>query len=199
MQSLNHDFTRPASPQVPYLNPVAGKNILVQTRFDGSIPANKIIHVTDLNSNSHSQANIQVDSSILEESCDAILDSDSEDSSIPSKISINDASNSQLSFISALKKVNSTYHNSVKTENNDPYHMSARFQSSNSADNISPQKELKHLIKEVETSHVNNQDYSSIDSSVIDKLTEDVPRIEIVEEPETVSNFLICYQFICFK
>ena len=212
MQSINHDFTRPASPQLPYLNPITtSKNLLVQTSFDAAHPANKIIHVTNYNNNNVPPPNVCAENAaILEESCDSYLDSDTEDNNtLPNNRTsgqCDDVSNHvtspQLSFISALNKVGGCSSGGggggVKTENVDPYHIPTRFQSPTMSDGISPQKELKNLIKEVsETSASNvtnnNREYSPIDSPVIDKLIDDVPRIEIVEEPETVCSYCYCF------
>merc|ERR1712072_1030353 len=107
-----------------------------------------------------------------------------------------------LSFMSALKATGNnsssnsvvttqSHANGVKTECLDPYHIPPRYQTPLNGELISPHKELKNLMKEVEisnvantptnhssnvvntstASHVNNgnHDFSPVETPVIDK------------------------------
>lgn len=170
MQARQHEFTRPTSPQLSFLTtPNHLGNVHVQTHFDNNVPANKIIHVTNYNRGS-------VSDSILEDSCDSFMDTDTEDASLPGNPQAD--AEPYLSLRSALNKVVNT-----KPDISDPYHRYAQH----SSGDLSPRKELQKLIKEVETSKPTTPEYSPRkDEFVIDKLmTDGIPQIKIIEEPET--------------
>ena len=176
-QPTKYEFTRPSSPSTAQLNTVP--NVHIQTHFDRNVSPNGIIHVTS----------ISPSESYLEDSCDSYIESeDTEDISMSGEQKGDVVETYPGSFMSALNKAVASS-NGGKTDSSDPYHVPInRFQTTLSNDDLSPQKELKNLLKEVESSKPVTPEYSPKECSVvvIDKLTGELPGIEIIEQPETV-------------
>lgn len=157
--SSQHGFIKPAS----------------QNKLS-DISNNRIVYITNFNS----QSSIE---NFPDESCDTLCDTDTEEISMPGETRVvnGDSEKYPTSFMSALKNaVAINNHVSVnKSESIEPYHIpSSRYQNNNVTD-LPPQKQLKNLLNEVK-----GTDYSQ-DEQMFDQLI-GVPRIEIIEEPETV-------------
>ena len=177
MHSNENEFSKPASPPVPYMNN-SPDELQIQTHFDGT--PNKTTYVTSYNPN----RNVSYDN-FPDESCDSFIDIEEASVSLPGK-SIKNGETYQ-SFMAALTQDENLRQ---KREQYNPYQ---RLQLK-SVD-ISSNQELNELIKTVETSKQNNQALTPTETTepVIDLLTSERPRIEILEEPETVikNNFIL--------
>lgn len=160
MTPAEHEYLRPASPPVPFEN--CENDIQIQTRYDGS--ANKVIHVTNYN-----QRGRVLPENIPEDSCDSFANDDSV--SLPGRPSGEALEN--YTFMAVLAKCENV--GKVKNDTETPYHRFKESQSAPQSAPQSPQQELTELIKSVESS-----------TSMVGRLTASYPKLEIVEEPETV-------------
>ena len=163
--SSQHGFIKPAS----------------QNKLS-DISNNRIVYITNFNT----QSSVE---NFPDESCDTFCDTDTEEISMPGETRVVNGDNEKYptSFMSALKNaVAINNHVSVnKSDSIEPYHIpSSRYQNNNVTD-LPPQKQLKNLLNEVK-----GTDYSQ-DEQMFDQLV-GVPRIEIIEEPETVKLLFWC-------
>lgn len=173
MYSNENEFSKPASPPVPYMNN-SPDEIQIQTRFDGT--PNKTTYVTSYNRN----RNVSYDN-FPEESCDSFIDIEEASVSLPGKCIKN--GETYKSFMAALTQDENLRQ---KREQFNPYQ---RLQSKSI--DVSSNQELTDLIYTVEASKQPLfEKPSSPKEPVIDLLTSDKPRIEILEEPETVIIYL---------
>eukprot|EP00111_Clytia_hemisphaerica_P006025 TCONS_00017420-protein len=167
MHSNDHEFSKPASPSVPYMN---DSELQIQTRFDGT--PNKTIYVTSLN---HARTPFD----LPEESCDSFIDIEEASVSLPGKPMKDGSETYHHSFMAAL-----SYDQDLRNQKRDQYEPYHRMQKST---NVSPHQELNELMKTVDTkkSIFEFEAPLSPKEPSIDLLTLDPPRIEIIEEPET--------------
>lgn len=183
MHSNENEFSKPASPPVPYMNN-SPDELQIQTHFDGT--PNKTTYVTSYNPN----RNVSYDN-FPDESCDSFIDIEEASVSLPGK-SMKNGEIYHQSFMAALTQDENLRQ---KREQYNPYQ---RLQLK-SVD-ISSNQELNELIKTVETSKQNNETLTATETTepVIDLLTSERPRIEILEEPETVIKHfhLIIYIYL---
>ena len=185
MHSNEHEFSKPASPPVPYMN--EPDNLHVQTRFDGT--PNKTIFVTSYNNNVSNGVSLD---NFPDESCDSYIDIEEASMSLPGK-PMKDASEAYpQSFMAALSH-DENMRNQQKREQYEPY---SRPQNTLKPNNLSPHQELNDLIKSVDSikkAMANEESPLTPTERTIDILTMDKPRIDILEEPETVIFFSFCY------
>ena len=162
---LNDEFSKPASPPVPYMNNLPDE-LQIQTHHDGT--SNKTTYVTSYNP----CRNVSYDN-FPDESCDSYIDIEEASVSLPGESMKN--GETYKSFMAALTQDENTRQ---KREQFNPYQ---RLQSKSVE--VSSNQELNDLIKTVESSK-----QTIPNEPIIDLLTTDRPRIEILEEPETVNN-----------
>ena len=201
MQPRNNEFVRPASPptQVPITAPVnltkqVIGNLFVKTQYDSKNPSKKVIHVTN-----YSLTNGLPSDNLPEESCDSTTDFDNDDVSMSCDGPAGLAEKQPSNFLQALKQVigndGTIPETAIKNEQVDPsapYHVpSSRYQTvAADSTEIPAHKELQILMKEVDGSKPSSPEMAE-DRVIIDKLLAEVPKLEMVEEPENVSLLLL--------
>jgi len=184
MHSNGHEFSKPASPSVPYME--ESDNLHIQTRFDGT--PNKTIFVTSYNNNNNGSNSVPLDN-FPDESCDSYIDIEEASMSLPGK-PMKDSSETYHSFMAALSH-DQNIRNQQKRDQYDPY---SRPQNTLKPNSLSPHQELNDLMKSVDSTNktIPTDETPMIPKEpLIDLLTMDKPRIDIIEEPETVIFFVL--------